>query len=257
MSDCIAAQLEQPNLRTRLRQATGLVAAVTLHAGLVAIALRCEPNQAAAMLIVSEVDLTPPPPAPENPPPAPEPEKAAPAPVRVQRRAPAPAKEAPPAAAGALHTAKEESQPSAGEPVRFAVDANGQGYGFGVVAQGGAGTGRGENALGAGPASAGSALSTAPVMRAFAVPPRLDESDPCRGYFPNQAADDRGEVTAKLSISESGQVRRVSVLSEQPPAQGFGRAAQECLKKKRFIPARDAEDRAVAAEAPVNVRFSR
>jgi TonB family protein len=94
-------------------------------------------------------------------------------------------------------------------------------------------------------------------LRAFAVPPRLDESDPCRGYFPNQASADRGEVTVKLLISDAGEVRRVSVLSEEPKSQGFGRAAHECLKKKRFVPARDAEDRATAAEAPVTVRFSR
>ncbi len=259
MSTCIASQIEQPSPRTRLRQAAGLVTAVALHAGLVAIALRCEPQQAAAMLIVSEVDLTPPPapePEPAKPPPAPEPEKD-PEPARVQRRAPAPPKEAPPAAAGALHTAKEDAQPSASEPVRFAVDANGQGYGFGVVAQGGIGTDRGGNAVGAAPASGGNALSAAPVLRAFAVPPRLEESDPCRGYFPNQADADHGEVTVKLLISEAGEVRRVSVLSEQPPGQGFGRAAHECLKKKRFVPARTADDSATAAEAPVNVRFSR
>jgi TonB family protein len=242
------------------QKAVGFAAAVALHAGLVAIALRCEPTHAAAALIVSEVELAPPAPPPElepaKPPAAPEPEKA-PEPARVHHRAPAPPKEAPPAAAGALHTAKEDAQPSASEPVRFAVDANGAGYGFGVVAAGGTGTGRGGNGPSAPATTDGNAPSAAPVPRAFAVPPRLDESDPCRGYFPSKASADRGEVTVKLLISEQGEVRRVSVLSEEPIGQGFGRAAQECLKKKRFVPARDASDRATAAEAPVNVRFSR
>jgi TonB family protein len=97
----------------------------------------------------------------------------------------------------------------------------------------------------------------APAPRAFAVPPRLDESDPCRGFFPSQASADRGEVSVKLSISDAGAVERVSVLREEPANQGFGRAAQACLKAKRFVPARDFDDRATAAEAPVTVRFSR
>lgn len=258
--NCIVHQIEPARGRTRLRQSAGLVAAVALHAGLVAVALRCEPSQASAALIVTEVDLAPPiaePPVPE-PVPMPEPEQPEPEPARVHHRAFAPAREAPPAAAGALHTAREDAQPSAAEPVRFAVDANGAGYGFGVVAQGGAGTGRGGNAPSAVPAAQASAPTThAPALRAFAVPPRLDESDPCRGFFPTQASEDRGEVTVKLLISDTGAVQRVGVLSETPTGQGFGRAAQTCLKAKRFVPARDAEDRATAAEAPVTVRFSR
>jgi TonB family protein len=254
-----AQQIELAPAGTRLRQGAGFAAALLLHAGIVAIALRCEPGQAAAALIVTEVDLAPAPePEPEKPAPEPEPEKPAAEPARVHHRAPAAPRETPPAAAGALHTAQEDAQPSASEPVRFAVDANGAGYGFGVVAQGGSGTGRGGNAESAAPtASASAPVARAPALRAFAVPPRLDESDPCRGFFPNQASADRGEVTVKLLISDTGQVQRASVLSEEPANQGFGRAAQTCLKAKRFIPARDQGDRATAAEAPVTVRFSR
>jgi TonB family protein len=254
---CIVKQIEPAPGRTRMRQMAGLTAAVALHAGLVAVALRCEPVEARAALIVTEVDLAPAP-EPVEPPPEPEPEQAAPEPARVHHRAPAPPREAAPAAAGNLHTAQEDAQPSPAEPVRFAVDANGAGYGFGVVAQGGIGTGRGANGASSAPTAPSAApAASATVLRAFAVPPRLDESDPCRGFFPGQASADRGEVTVKLLISDKGEVRRVSVLNEQPQGQGFGRAANECLKKKRFVPARDADDRATAAEAPVTVRFSR
>ncbi|HEX6240823.1 MAG TPA: energy transducer TonB, partial [Polyangiales bacterium] len=87
--------------------------------------------------------------------------------------------------------------------------------------------------------------------------PRLDESDPCRGFFPTGASVDRGEVTVALRIGADGAVQRASVQREEPAGQGFGASATRCLKAKRFLPARDENDRAVIAEAPVTVRFSR
>jgi hypothetical protein len=158
-----------------------------------------------------------------------------------------------------LHTAREDT-PEPAEPVRFAVDANGGAYGFGVVAAGGSRNGQA--------GGSGSAPNAAPVPnanparpserpRAFAVPPRLDESDPCRGFFPSSATADRGEVTVNLRIGADGAVQRATVQSEEPPGQGFGGSATRCLKAKHFVPARDQNDREVVAEAPVTIRFSR
>ena len=250
---------------SRSGQVLGALTALALHAAVTLAAFQCQPTQASAPLVVTEVDLTPvelpaPEPEPARPPePTPEPEKA---PAPAPRAEPRAAKHAPPppAAAGALHTAREDA-PEPSEPVRFAVDANGGAYGFGVVAAGGSRSGQ---AGGVGPASAAptpsptpAALAPAERPRAFAVPPRLDESDPCRGFFPSGAGVDRGEVTVTLRIAADGAVQRVSVQSEQPADQGFGASAVRCLKAKRFVPARDENGRDVIAEAPVTVRFSR
>ena len=250
---------------SRTGQVLGALTALALHAAVTLAAFQCQPTQASAPLAVTEVDLMPvelPAPEPEparapEPPPAPE-QAPAPAPrpePRVARHAAPP----PPAAAGALHTAREDA-PEPSEPVRFAVDANGGAYGFGVVAAGGSRSGQ---AGGTGPASAPvAAAAPAPAVpserpRAFAVPPRLEESDPCRGFFPSAASVDRGEVTVTLRIAADGAVQRVSVQSEQPADQGFGASATRCLKAKRFVPARDQSGANVMAEAPVTVRFSR
>jgi outer membrane biosynthesis protein TonB len=238
--------------RARAGQAWGALGALALHAALAVIALECQPTQASAPLPVTEVDLMPvelPPPEPEQ---APEPEPAPP-PPRVAKPA---AAALPPAAAGALHTARDDT-PDPAEPVRFAVDPNGGAYGFGVVAAGGSRNGQ-AGGSGSVPTAAPTAAPAAPARpRAFAVPPRLEENDPCRGFFPASASVDRGEVTVALRIGADGAVQRVSVQRELPAGQGFGASATRCLEAKRFIPARDENDREVIAEAPVTVRFSR
>jgi TonB family protein len=234
------------------RLALGMGVALSLHAG-VWLGLRGLPVRLErALLVVTEVDLTPAAPAAVAPQPAPPPPApVAPAePARAVARRPAKAPDAP-AAAAPLHTASEAT-PSAGEPLRFAVDARGTGYGFGVVAQGGA-TRAGSGAQGAVPASAAPARD----LRAFASPPRLEESDPCRGHFPQAASADRGEVTLELSVSAEGAVREARILHELPGQQGFGRAALTCLRAKRFLPARDAAGREIPSLAPVSVRFAR
>jgi outer membrane biosynthesis protein TonB len=250
---------------TRTGQVLGVLAALALHTAVTLTALHCQPTQASAPLSVTEVDLMPvelpapePEPVPEPAPePEPEPEKA-PAP-RPQPRSEKPAPAPPPAAAGALHTAREDT-PDPAEPVRFAVDPNGGAYGFGVVAAGGSrsgqagGSGKEPSAL---PSPGPATPERGERPRAFAVPPRLDESDPCRGFFPTGASVDRGEVTVSLRIGSDGAVQRVSVQREEPLGQGFGASATRCLKGKRFVPARDENDREVTAEAPVTVRFSR
>jgi protein TonB len=217
------------------RLTLGAGVALALHA-LACVGLGSLPLQLARPpLALTEIDLLPPAPAPVPVPapaavPAPRARQAARA---LERR---PARDVPPAAAAApLHTADERA-PSAGEPVRFAVDARGASYGFGTVAQGG-------TAAAAAPGAAVVPVRTppAPDLRSFAAPPRLDESDPCRGHFPGAASADRGDVTLELRVS----------------AQGAVRAALACLRAKRFQPARDAAGRAVPALAPVAVHFAR
>lgn len=251
---------------TRSGKLFGALAAIGLHVAVGVAALQAEPTQASAPLAVTEVDLTPvelpEPPEPEPvKEPEPEPEKPeAPAPRPEPRMKHAPTTPAPPpAAAGALHTAREDT-PDPAEPVRFAVDANGGAYGFGVVAAGGSRNGQaGGNGTvpNAAPPPAPSAPAPVERPRAFAVPPRLEESDPCRGFFPTSASVDRGEVTVTLRIGSDGAVQRATVQSEEPKGQGFGSSATRCLKGKRFVPARDENGREVMAEAPVTIRFSR
>ncbi len=245
--------------RAERRLALGVSLALALHVGVWLGAQSLPARGELVAAAITEIDLTPPPPAaiaPEPPPAAPpaplEPERARPverksAPV-TQRQAP------PPAAAGPLHTANEDA-PSAGEPLRFAVDARGSSYGFGVVAQGGADASAAGGAGSAAPRPSREPAAADP--RAFATPPRLEESDPCRGYFPSAAVADRAEVTLQLSVSAQGVVQRATILREQPERQSFGRAALACLRAKRFVPARDAGGRDVPSLAPVAVRFAR
>lgn len=253
------------NARSPQRLVLGALAALGLHGAALVVALQCEVAPLPPALKITEVDLTPvvrtPPP---EPPPAVEPAPVEP--LRPAARAPTPraqakapsAAPAPPAAAGNLHTAKEDA-PTDSEPVRFAVDATGAGYGFGVVAVGGSGNQRGGTGTAQAPAPVAAVASDGggAQLRRFAVPPRLDEADPCRGFFPDQASVDRGEVTLKLIVSSQGRVERATVLSEQPTNQGFGKSAIQCLRQKRFVPAQDEQGRPQAAEAPVAVRFSR
>lgn len=257
------------------RHVVGALAAVCAHAAVFGAA-QVAPAPAPALVIVSEVELAPAEPQAQKPaaqpPSVPEPEAPAPPekpvarparPVRAPRLTPsastAQTTEPGPASAGALHTAREDAK-TPGEPVRFAVDPNGQAYGFGVVAQGGSGLGRG----GAGPvgnvhggASGAPSGLKSEYARTFAVPPLLHESDPCRGYFPHDAQLDAGDVEVRLWIDAQGAVTRVKVISENPAGQGFGLSARSCLQAKRFAPARDAEGRDIAAQLPVTIKFSR
>jgi TonB family protein len=235
------------------RLTLGLGVALSLHAG-VWLSLRVLPvRRERPPLVVTEVDLTPPAPAAVAPEPPPPPSAPTPATAPVRPAAQRPAARAPaPAAAAPLHTASEAA-PTTGEPVRFAVDARGAGYGFGVVAQGGTNPGSGGDGAPAPSAPAAPARD----LRAFATPPRLEESDPCRGHFPPKASADRGDVTLALTVSAEGAVVDARVLREQPAQQGFGRAALTCLRAKRFLPARDAAGSPTPALAPVSVRFAR
>jgi TonB family protein len=87
--------------------------------------------------------------------------------------------------------------------------------------------------------------------------PGLNESDPCRGYFPSSASDDVASAAVMLTIGKSGAVSNVELLSESPPKQGFGAAASTCMKSKHFSPGLDRDGNAAKTRIRVNVRFER
>jgi periplasmic protein TonB len=152
-------------------------------------------------------------------------------------------------------TAKGDALP--GDPVSFATDANGAAFEHGAV--------------GAAPAVTSASVSapiptTKPVPgpvealappAMVAQPPRLNDPNACRGYFPTDAESDAAVVALTVIVRGSGDVSTVRVLSESPAGQGFGSAARRCLLVHKFSPALDGDGRAVSAAANVNLRFSR
>jgi periplasmic protein TonB len=210
-----------------------------------------------------EVEFLPPEPPPLPPPlPAPEPEKVEPA--KATR---APAERAPePAQAGRLLTAKPEAPPEqSNEPVDFVSDPNGTTYGGGVVAIGGKAA-VGKAGARAGVASHGDAVEAGPRRPAgdglvaasdLSRAPRLNESDPCRGFFPRNASNDTAQASVLVTIGKNGGVSSARVVAENPAGQGFGQAARACMMTKRFVPALDRSGDPAATALRVNVRFSR
>jgi len=239
----------------RASRVTGaLLATIAAHGVLLALGVGHRAVEPAPP-VVSElawVELAEPPPPPA--PPAPVEAKAA-APTRAVRKSSAkPAAPAPAAAAAPLRTASETA-PSSDEPVRFVTDPNGTAFGYGTVQRGGASQGQGgagtvADAVGAEPRSH-------EVQPALSRAPSLGEHDPCRGYFPERAQVDRGDVTLKVRIAADGAVRGVTVTRELPTGQGFGAAARECLQAKRFTPALDLSGQPTAVVSPITVRFAR
>jgi hypothetical protein len=257
-SSSLVRELFERTPRRRLAALAALFVALTGHA----LAGTMTP-------IARETLRVPPPPVaveflpPEASPPAPPPARVehddTPALARVGR-APAPA------AAGRLLTARPDAVAEQNrEPLDFVSDPSGHGYGSGVVAVGGsaafgkpgarAGVATGRERLPAGPAqpAGGGLVSAADLGR----PPRLSETDPCRGFFPGGADDDSAQASVLLVIGKSGAVASARVVAENPPRQGFGRAARDCMLSKRFVPALDRAGMAVATSLRVNVRFSR
>lgn len=233
-----------------------LLLTLAAHAALVFVAAHAK-APVPAIVDVTEVELLAAPTKPPEPTPAPPPEPApsAPAPAAAPAAAkPRVARPSAPAAAAPLRTI-DESVPTSDAPVRFVTDPNGTAFGFGSVARGGSAPSAPVGAL---PAAAESprpsVVASAPVL---SRPPRLAESDPCRGFFPESATADRGEVSLHVRVERDGAVRSIRVLSELPAGQGFGFAARDCLRSKRFSPALDAAGQEVAVVSPITVRFSR
>ena len=228
------------------------------HGALVALALGEAPPRA-QLIAITEVELMRPP-APVSVPDVaaqkPEPAKPAAEQPRAERRPskPALAKAAEPARAAPLRTVAETAE-TPEEPVRFVTDPNGSAFGYGTVARGGAAT-----AGLPGPivpvVARGTAHSEGPEPL-LSRPPSLGESDPCRGFFPQRAQVDRGEVALKVRVEADGSVRAVAIAREAPVGHGFGFAARDCLLSKRFSPALDVAGRPVATLSPVTVKFSR
>jgi hypothetical protein len=248
--------------RTRRRRGVAL-AAVFIALGGHAAAATFTPNEQARRAVAPPVELEflASEPAPAVPPP--------PVPARVEQdekpvharteRAPAPAQ------AARLLTAKPDALPEqSNEPVDFVSDPNATTYGGGVVAIGGtAAFGKaGARAV----AAQGDAIEAGPKKPAgdglvaagdLSRAPRLNESDPCRGFFPQSANDDSAQASVLLVIGKSGAVSSARVVAENPRGQGFGAAARACMLSKRFVPALDRAGLAAATSLRVNVRFSR
>jgi hypothetical protein len=207
-----------------------------------------------------EIDLSPPP-LPQVPPPHEEPPPAldpAPPPVAAPARPLAPA--APAARAAAILTAA----PSAPDtPVTFVTDPNGASFGYGVVMRGGTATQASSAPASPRPPSTPPSRTVSAPVETMVPPsdwtraPRLDETDPCRGFFPRHAVADASRVTLAVVIEPGGQVRSASVVEEAPPGDGFGEAARTCLHTKVFAPALGRDGRPVRATATVRIRFSR
>ena len=233
--------------------------ACTLH-GACVVYFASERGAALSQPKLKELEVTmldpEPPPAPP-PPPAPvtpEPERPARAERAKTSATPAPAR------AGALLTTPEEPTPTpaADEPVRFVTDPNGRGYGSGMVARGGTAD-HAEHAapVPPSPSPAPAAKPGLVFAERLSRQPSLGAHDPCRGFFPQGAQTNRGEVSVIVTVRDQGAVVRTEIESETPLGQGFGSAARACLAKQRFEPALDDAGNPTAARTRVRITFAR
>jgi protein TonB len=251
---------DRPDLAHPVR-VMSLVAAALVHFALGGLAARLPARTAEAPPRVSEIELAPPP----APPPPPPPEEKAPEPP-PEKAPDAPARSIEPqvARAGNVVTAKADAPSVSEEAVDFVTDPEGKSFGSGVVARGGT-LDRASTPVpvtpragapvvrgGSGPAAPG---ITAPENLSRAA--RLEEANPCAGFYPDGAMADAGQVTLALVVGPSGQVRSLSVVDETPAREGFGAAARACLGKKTLSPAVDKEGRPTTAALTVRVRFTR
>lgn len=247
--------------RQRGSATVGWLLALTAHAASALFFSHCErvkPSEASAPPV--DVEFVVAEPAPPEPPAPVEP--APPAPADFSRAAPPAA-----ARAGALHLAKPEASPTpqAESAVDFTTDPNSASFGGGVVAVGGTAAfgvsgARPSPAPGAdraAPAHAGPVGEALTPASDLSRKPRLATADPCRGFFPNNARDDAGDVSLLVAVSKSGRVANAQLLSESPLEQGFGAAARTCLTSQTFIPALDRQGIASGTAIRVNIRFSR
>jgi protein TonB len=143
------------------------------------------------------------------------------------------------------------------DPVSFVTDPNGNPFGYGVVARGGTAmqATRPVASVPARPAAPPPEISTA--HSDWTRAPRLDESDPCSGFFPRNAVADVGRVALVVVIDPGGRVTSTAIADESPPGDGFGQAARACLATKILTPALDRDGRPTHATATVRIRFSR
>jgi TonB family protein len=236
----------------------GWCMAISAHALVAGLALAAHSPRAPETPPVV-VELTRPEPVTPSPPTLPVP------PVEPATHASTPrvaAARSEPARAAALHTAKAEPlAPAQDDLVDFTNDASVVGFGAGVVAVGGqaklglpdARPG-GASSSNRGEAARGNGLTPASDL---SQRPALNESDPCRGYFPASASDDSASAVVMVTIARTGAVASVKLLSESAQGQGFGAAARACMASKQFRPGLDRAGAPTATAIRVTVRFTR
>lgn len=67
---------------------------------------------------------------------------------------------------------------------------------------------------------------------------------------------DEQVVAIQVLVAANGQVEKADILAD--PGYGFGRAARDCARRARFVPARDALGNTIRAKSPpIRVRFVR
>ena len=255
------------------RRGPAIAVAVLVHAALLSAALAAQPSLEAwsadlaarihddlTRVEVVDIETPPPPPPPEadEPPPPPPP----PADKPADAPPPAPAPHAPrvrikvhnpPAQAGkviATHGALDMT----GDVI---VQGFASGYAGGVTSGTGTGTA---------PGGAGSTAPTQPPKPQPPPPaPTRDLSAPVSLPFdewscpwPAEAMDlaiDEQTAIIKVTVGADGQIEASRVVSD--PGDGFGKAALECARGARLIPARDRYGRPIRATATARLRFYR
>lgn len=256
---------EPPRRRTLLPL---VVAALAAHAAVALLPRSASPSPSAAQEPVAvEIQLSQAAPVPE-PEPEPEPGPDQPESAPPAERAPAQTTRAlAPASAGAVLTAAADSQSvDPAEPFDFTSDPNHQ-FGVGVVAVGGraprgltgaravasAGGARGAQALKP-TRTRGTGLTK---LSDLSRVPRLPARNPCQGYFPASATNDRATALVRVVVGKGGAVSSAAIVSESPSGQGFGAAARTCMSQQHFTPALDRAGQPAATAVVVNVRFAR
>ncbi len=222
--------------------------------------LKVEP--AIVMVDVPKDEPPPPPPPPVEAEPAPAPQPAVPN-TKPDNTPPPPA-----AKVGNLLTATDDKNDDPNQKTYdFLTDPNGDEYGSGNAAKGGTadhgGPGAAANGKPGGTGTGGTGTGPAPAVQAK---PEVDKSrvaslassdNPCKGFFPGDADDDLATVQVLVTVKPDGTVNNVSVISENPKGQGFGKAARSCMLSAKFNAAFDKSGAPVAATQNFNIRFTR
>lgn len=234
-----------------------LLAGVMLHAGVAALcALQSGcPQQAATARLARPADLVTidvaaaiPAGAPESPRP-----NSASVANRSGHSAAAPAHRVRPAAARApVPPVPQPTVPEGTEtePVVTAgteLASNDEGAGTVGLSAGDTAAGGGSGGLGGTASGAGSVARKPSLLAAL----------PCNGFFPYRAPHDAATVNVAIAVNASGAPISVRVESEAPRGEGFGNAAESCVKFARFRPATNADGGPIAAIARLELTFKR
>jgi protein TonB len=212
-----------------------------------------------------EVELAPPPAAPEKPAELPPPEPPAPIKLKLEKSAPAPAPEeaptpekppeaTPPPAAAQAGAAVTQTAESAAPASDTLVTGSGASYAGGTTERGGSET-QAVQAANARAAGVPHGTGDAPVDRSRA--PRLAAGTDWSCPFPAEAEEeglDHAVVGLEVEVSPSGALLAVSV--QQDPGSGFGREARACALKKHWLPGLDKSGQPIQQKHRLNVTFT-